>query len=628
MRRAGVEACVALGFLALALLGGPWLVASGLAWGLSVAARMAGPRLRGTPGLLVLVVGAVVLATGVAFGLMSLESAVVGGLVLLQLQRRLTRRGPVDDRVTVAVAGLMLVVAAGRTAELGFLPIAFTWALALPVALLPEGRRTSPGAAHLLAGGAVHLVASALFFVLLPRAGGGVDAPSSGQKLVGFAPDVELGVLGALLDDPAIVFRAQVEGTLPERIYWRGIALDGFDGRRWYSSTPPVPTATDAGGGGVRVRVVPEGPSDGVLFAPGSVLHVEAGEVRGDPQGGWFVPPERSSAPYVVEVLPHGAGEAWFSEASNRLDPWLSLPAQDARISELASSVAGQGAASARARRVRSWLASEVTYTRSGGDHGDDPLTSFLLDRREGHCEYVAAGLTVLLRSEGIPARVVNGFLGGEVDPLTGELVVRRLHAHSWTEALLDGRWVLLDATPLQAPVDVATGQQLAESMGALWQRTVVAYDRDDQRGSLARLLASLQAASTRPLLTVGGLGLAVLTAFALGVGLLRVWRRRLPGAGRSARTGLSGPLQRAEAALRRAGLSPPPAAPPVELARWLRGRVPDDVAEAFEALAWLHYDVVFGGVPPQQVRFKARELAERMVQELDPAAPDADPAR
>jgi len=628
MRRAGVEACVALGFLALALLGGAWFVASALAWGLSVAARVAGPRLRGTPGLLLLVVGAVVLASGGAGGLMSLESAVVGGLVLLQLQRRLTRRGPVDDRVTVVVAGLMLVVTAGRTTELGFLAIAFLWALALPVALLPEGRKTSPGTAHLVAGGAVHLAASALFFVMLPRTGGGAEAPANAQKLVGFAPDVELGALDALLDDPAVVFRAHVEGTLPERIYWRGLALDGFDGRRWFSSTPPVPTATDPGAGGVRVRVVPAGPSDGVLFAPGSVLHVEGEEVRGDPQGGWFVPPEHSSAPYVVEVLPHGAGDAWFSEPSPRPEQWLSLPAQDARVSQLASWVAGEGAASVRAKRLSGWLASEVTYTRASGDHGPDPLTSFLLERREGHCEYVAAGLTVLLRSEGIPARVVNGFLGGEVDPLTGELVVRRLHAHSWTEALLDGEWVLLDATPVLAPVDVASGQQLAEAMDAFWHRSVVAYDRDAQRGSLARLGASLQVALARPLRTVGGLGLVVLAVFALGVGLLRIWRRRLPGAGRSVPTGLAGPLQRAEAAVRGAGLSPPPAAPPVELARWLRGRVPDDVADAFEALAWLHYDVVFGGVPPQQVRSKARELSEQVARELDPGAPAADPAR
>jgi transglutaminase-like putative cysteine protease len=446
---------------------------------------------------------------------------------------------------------------------------------------------------------------------------------------VGFAPDVELGVLDGLLDDPTVVFRAEVEGPLPERAYWRGLALDGFDGRRWYSSTPPVPTTSEQGTGGVRVQVTPTGPSDGVLFVPGSVLHIDRRDVRGDPQGGWFVPPEASAEPYVVSVRPRGDGEPWFSESSPRTDRWLALPAMDARVSELATRVAGEGSANERAERLRDWLASNVRYTRSSGDHGPAPLTSFLLERREGHCEYVAAGLTVLLRSEGIPARIVNGFLGGDVDPLTGEVVVRRQHAHSWTEALLDGRWVLLDATPVQAgPVGAPATRQLAEAVDGFWQRSVVSYDRDVQRRRLARLATWLQGALARPLRAVGALLLVGLVGMSVAWGAGRLWRRRLPGAGRSAPTGLAGPLQRAEAAVRAAGLSPPGAAPPVELARWLRGRVPEGAADAFEALAWLHYDVVFGGVPAPRVRKRARELSEQVVRDLDPTSSVGGPTR
>lgn len=624
IRTAAVEACVGLGFVALAMLGGPWFVASALAWGVAVAARAVGPRVGARPALLMLVVGASVLASGGAGGVLSLESAVVAGLVLLQLQRRLARRGPLDDRVAVVVAGLMLVVTAGRTTDAVFLALALSWTLALPLALLPAGRESAPSGLHLLVGGLVHVAGSFCVFVLLPRTGSAEPVPDEAVKLVGFAPDVELGTLDALLDDPAVVFRAQVDGELAEPVYWRGLALDGFDGHRWYSSTPPVPGRTQPAVDGVRVAITPSGPSDGVLFAPGVVQHVEADQVRADAQGAWYVPAAASSRPYVVQVEPRGAGEPWLSEPSLRTARWLDLPAMDAGVSELAARVAGDGPAAEQAGRLVDWLAGEVVYTRSAGDHGRRPIQSFLLERREGHCEYVAAGLVVLLRSRGIPARVVNGFLGGEVDPLTGERVVRRQHAHSWTEALLDGRWVLLDATPqATTPVPAAAPRrQLLDAAEAWWQREVVAYDREAQRASLQEATSVVHGWLERPLRAAGtvllGLGsLAAVVWVARGV-----WRRRLPGAERRAPEGLSGPLQRAERALADAGWVPPSAAPPVEVARWLRGRAPDPAVDAFEALAWLHYDVVFGGVPASQVRGRARVLAERVAGALDAEAP------
>ncbi len=627
MRNVAVEACVALGFLALALLGGPWFVASALACGVAIASRALSPRFGGLPGVLFLVVGSVVLASGGAGGLLSLEGAVIGGLVLLQLQRRLTRQSATDDRVSVVVAGLMLVVTAGRTTDIGFLLLAMAWSLVMPLALLPGGRRTAPGPAHLVAGGAVHLVASLAFFVLLPRSGATADVEGT-TKLVGFAPDVELGALDALLDDPTVVFRARVEGgELPERTYWRGLALDGFDGRRWYSSTPPVPAETRPGDGLV-VSIEPTGPSDGVLFAPGAVQHVEASDLRADPQGAWFVPAASSSEPYVVTVTPASLGDAWFSEPRARHDLWLALPALDARVAELADQVAGEGDPAVRAERLRAWLASEVTYTRQGGDHGPRPLSHFLLERREGHCEYVAAGLTVLLRSEGIPARIVNGFLGGEPDPLAGDVVVRRQHAHSWTEALIDGRWVLLDATPAAQVVAAPPAVRWSDAAQSAWEGAVVGYDREAQRARLERSLTWMRGWLGRPL-RAGVLGLAVvLGLMGAVVAVRRVWVRRLPGAAVRARDGLAAPLHRAEQALRDAGLVPPPAAPPVEVARWLRGRAPDEAVDAFEALAWLHYDVLFGGVSASTSRGRARDLADRVVAAVDPTASTDDGTR
>ena len=66
-----------------------------------------------------------------------------------------------------------------------------------------------------------------------------------------------------------------------------------------------------------------------------------------------------------------------------------------------------------------------------------DPVVDFLVNRKAGHCEYFASALTLLLRSVGIPARMVNGFKGGDWNDLAQVLYVRQKHAHSWVEAYL-----------------------------------------------------------------------------------------------------------------------------------------------------------------------------------------------
>jgi hypothetical protein len=80
-------------------------------------------------------------------------------------------------------------------------------------------------------------------------------------------------------------------------------------------------------------------------------------------------------------------------------------------------------------------------------------VEDFLVNRKRGHCEYFASALALLLRSIDIPARVINGFKGGDWNELTQSMNVRQKHAHSWVEAYVDqvGQtpvWITLDPTP------------------------------------------------------------------------------------------------------------------------------------------------------------------------------------
>ena len=84
-----------------------------------------------------------------------------------------------------------------------------------------------------------------------------------------------------------------------------------------------------------------------------------------------------------------------------------------------------------------------------------DPVEDFLFNRKKGHCEYFASALALLLRSIDIPARIVNGFKGGDWNTLTQSMNVRQKHAHSWVEAYVGEDhsgspiWITLDATPV-----------------------------------------------------------------------------------------------------------------------------------------------------------------------------------
>ena len=110
--------------------------------------------------------------------------------------------------------------------------------------------------------------------------------------------------------------------------------------------------------------------------------------------------------------------------------------------------------------RLRGRMCEQLTahLGRSGGysytldasiqDASIDPVEDFLFNRKRGHCEYFASALALMLRAVDIPARLVSGFKGGDTNKFNGQFIVQQRHAHSWVEAYVDERWILLDATP------------------------------------------------------------------------------------------------------------------------------------------------------------------------------------
>lgn len=160
-------------------------------------------------------------------------------------------------------------------------------------------------------------------------------------------------------------------------------------------------------------------------------------------------------------------------------DPTLDLSGVSFRITKLASQVMGQGTPRERADRLERHLINEYGYTLDfSGRAADNPIEDFLFRYKSGQCEYFATAMVMMLRSQGIPARLVTGFLGGEPNPFEGYYIVRHSNAHAWVEAYLPGEgWRVYDPTP-------PAGRPAVESEGLsllarqAWDFVVFRWDR------------------------------------------------------------------------------------------------------------------------------------------------------
>jgi hypothetical protein len=158
------------------------------------------------------------------------------------------------------------------------------------------------------------------------------------------------------------------------------------------------------------------------------------------------------------------------------------LPLLDKRIPELAKNVSAKAHTPYdKSVAIESYLRTRFTYTLElTGKPGQDPLAHFLFETRSGHCEYFASAMTIMLRTQGIAAREVNGFLPGEYNDLAGDYIVRASDAHSWVEVYFPGTgWQTFDPTPatVQEFGFLSRLGQYVDWMELNWNEWVINYD-------------------------------------------------------------------------------------------------------------------------------------------------------
>lgn len=400
-----------------------------------------------------------------------------------------------------------------------------------------------------------------VLFVLFPRLGPLWSLPQPKDRgVTGLSDSMSPGDIAELSRSSALAFRASFEGPIPERdqLYWRAVTFERFDGRRWsqsYSSQVPQAPEWTPRGTPVAYSIVMQPSGRPWLYAL-DVAQIDAGGAR-------LMADFHLERPRAVDKPLLYQARSW-TEALREpgatgatLERALQLPgAGNLRSREWAQTLRRehQTAEATVQALLGHFNQQPYGYTLRPPPVGDDIVDDFLFKTLNGFCIHYAGAMTFVLRAAGIPARVVAGYQGGEINPAGNYLSVRQLDAHAWIEYWdADKGWISVDPTFQVAPERIERGLEEAlageqdlmegalmglrnyrdigwlnelrygwDSLNYGWQRWVLNYQGERQLEVLQELFGKIDARKLGLLMVAIG---AVLIGL-LAIILLKPWRR------------------------------------------------------------------------------------------------------
>jgi transglutaminase-like putative cysteine protease len=384
--------------------------------------------------------------------------------------------------------------------------------------------REDPALARIPLGGfltastVLTLVLAVPLFAILPR----VRSPyivgrsfggSTQIEAAGFSDEVTLDSIGQIRSSRQVALRLLEEGALDpdHEMRFKAASYDIYQGGTWRRSPSRLTLRRER----VRFRLSPENPTHWVKIwlqplrsrslpvpVEATVVEPRALPVLEMDEGGAlsFVMNPLEVREYRVGLIdrPVLLGTQPTGPDDSTLDSTGVTP----RITELARRAMGTtGSVTERVRRLETYLIKNYEYTLDfSGRSTENPIEDFLFRYRSGQCEYFASSMVLMLRSQGISARLVTGFLGGEYNPFEGYFIVRDSNAHAWVEAYLPGEgWHIFDPTPPAGRPTAERGdtwllaQQAWDFVLFRWDRYVLTYGLYDQ----LRIFGSLRNAWT-----------------------------------------------------------------------------------------------------------------------------------
>jgi protein-glutamine gamma-glutamyltransferase len=398
--------------------------------------------------------------------------------------------------------------------------------------------------------------AAVILFLLFPRVQGPLwGLPQDAYAgISGLSGTMSPGDFSRLVLSDATAFRAEFAGETPSHreLYWRGPVLWDFDGRRWHMGRQMLGQYEPPSAGGSVY-------SYGVVLEPHNrewLYSLEAASTV--PRGARFMPdgqivgesPVRSRIRYdLTSVAVTGLRS---NEHPSLLERALRLPE---RFNPRAKALAAQWRDSASSDEdvlehgIAFLRNGRFTYTLEPPLLGEHSVDEFIFSTKEGFCEHFTSAFVFLMRAAGVPARVITGYQGGDVNPVDRIVTVRQSEAHAWAEVFLRGRgWVRVDPTAATNPMRVDSGLPRAvadaealpylmrtdfewlrrmryewEALSHQWNVWVLGYNPDRQRDLLS--MAGIPDADWRVLTAILFVVLAIVTTVLLAWSLRRLSR-------------------------------------------------------------------------------------------------------
>lgn len=304
-----------------------------------------------------------------------------------------------------------------------------------------------------------------ILFVLFPRIPGPLwgipqDAFSG---MTGLGDSLQFGNISQLTQNSSIAFRVQFQGTTPanKQLYWRGPVLWHQDGRQWLSPSQNIglaPETLTTQGAPIRYTITLE---------PHNRLWLLMLDMPST------IPPEAklshdysvlASAPVRTRIRYSGESFTTYKlgETLNERERILSLQiteGENPRTIQLGQSLQHLSPQEKINAALTMFRQQPFIYTLKPPIAGENPVDDFLFNTKKGFCEHYAASFVYLMRAAGLPARIVTGYQGGELNPNGNYLIVRQSDAHAWAEVWLQGEgWVRVDPTAAVSPERVEQG--------------------------------------------------------------------------------------------------------------------------------------------------------------------------
>jgi len=350
-----------------------------------------------------------------------------------------------------------------------------------------------PRPRHVIVAVGLALFIAVPFFIVMPRLGSPWVAGRGFSRTTGFSPDVDLGKLGRLTvsQEVALIVRslsgrvirddwARLRGTAFDQVMAGSFIPRRTDLQELEPSKGIVWLRSDVAtlDGLTELEVELLRPRRYLMLPPGAVAVQAEIPMARDLYGGILIG-YRRGRPLNYHVW---VGDPRRSEIAPPTPRDVLLPRDHPGVRAIAQSVAGDlPSARARADAIERFLQTEYRYSLNSGVRisNADPVAWFLLEGREGHCEFFAGAMVVLLRHLDVPSRMVAGYSGGDLSPDGDELVVREANAHAWVEVWLgeDLGWVSFDPTPATGVPGLGSVRGM-ERIRWAWQQMELLWDQ------------------------------------------------------------------------------------------------------------------------------------------------------